>query len=68
MSDTQMAPAFLVLGVAIALYGIFNPGPYYNDADMPLTPEETEDRAPASYATTIYLRSMRHFYGCMGTL
>jgi hypothetical protein len=46
--DSAMAPVFLALGLAIVLYGIFNPGPYYNEDQMPLTEEERKDKRPAT--------------------
>ncbi len=48
-----MAPVFLVARLAIAIYGLFNRGPYYNDVEMPITSEEIDDRRPATEAQSV---------------
>lgn len=44
MGDLFIAPALVVGGAALALYSIFGKRRFYNDVEMPLTPEEEADK------------------------
>ena len=53
MGDLTFDPVFVVGGACVFIYALVGRRPFYNEVEMPLTPEEKYDTRPPTVAERI---------------